>query len=142
METSNVLRPLGSNGIWPLRWLDLRNNSRKLVKFCSPGDIDPLMLLLDRLRAAKLVKCPITCGIIPVILLSLKLRRYNLLEEHCGNFSMNSVMFPDDRLPSSNRVSNSHRFFKSTAIVAEFPFSRNPRIERDVIRPSASGKGP
>jgi hypothetical protein len=103
METSNISRPLGSNGIWPLRWLELRNNASKLVKFCSPGDIDPLMLLLDRLRIPKLVRCPITCGIIPVILLSFKLRQNNLLEEHCGNFSMNSVMFPDDRLPSSHR---------------------------------------
>lgn len=100
------------------------------------------MLLLERERKDKLVKCPTISGSVPIILLSLDLKEYNLLDEHCGSFLTNSVMFPSVRLPPSHMISKSQRFFKSTVIVAELPLLLKYRLWRDVISPSASGNGP
>ncbi|BAT14486.1 Os11g0563600 [Oryza sativa Japonica Group] len=48
----------------------------------------------------------------------------------------------DDSPPSSNSVVNSQRFCKSTVIVALLPLSKKYSSWRDLIPPSASGKGP
>ena len=121
MGTSSILMLLGSNGIWPLSRLELKCKYSKLVQFRIPGGIAPLILLLVRIRVIKLVRCSIVFGNTPVILLLGELKADNLLEAHCGNFSTNSVILPEDRLLSRYKLSSSHRFFKSTVIVAAFP---------------------
>jgi len=71
METSNTLRLLGSNGIWPLSWFELKWTYSKLVQFRIPGGI---ALLLVRIMVVKLVKWSIVLGKIPVMLLLTELK--------------------------------------------------------------------
>lgn len=109
VETSNSVRLLSTRGICPLRWFELIYRLSKLVMFQTSGGIAPLMLLIERSRKRKPVKCCNLFGSIPLMLLSAELKKKNFLE-HCGKFSISSVMFPDDRLPSSHRVSSWHKF--------------------------------
>uniref|UniRef100_A0A8R7UW76 Uncharacterized protein n=1 Tax=Triticum urartu TaxID=4572 RepID=A0A8R7UW76_TRIUA len=103
MEMANRVRLLGNIGIWPVSWFKVRSRPYKLVRFLNPDGIAPVMLLLERERSCKLVKCPTISGSIPVILLWFEYTERNLLDEHCGSFLKNSVMFPSARLPSSRR---------------------------------------
>ncbi|BAF28468.1 Os11g0564800 [Oryza sativa Japonica Group] len=53
----------------------------------------------------------------PVILLYFKINCCSLLAGHFAKLSINSVMFPDERLCVRSRISKLHRFLKFSAMI-------------------------
>lgn len=79
--------------------------------------LGPVMLLSDRSRVSKLVKCSVKFGRNPTRWFECRCSSCNFLDEHFGSLSINSVIFPYEKQPSGCRTAKLHRLFKFGIVV-------------------------